>query len=129
MDYVIQTYMPSSDVFYDIANRHLFFCKHNEILDKNYAKYSSFCKKLYELKKENKLRSFESLTTEEFYDLRVSMGLANKELYNLFEITKNKLSKAMNFHQVYCDARQMLSELIFGVREIDVDKFVAQLSC
>ena len=128
MDYVIQQCFPKAAIFTDKGEMQIFFKHKGEILDKNSKHRSDFYAKLCKAKGENKLRSFDSLSADEFYDLRISMSMLNCELFNLFGISKHGLSKASTKYQIYCDMRQILAEMNFGIREIDVDKFVKQLT-
>ena len=124
MEYIIESYMPKPTVYTERGELDAFLTAHSRIMEENRKNHFEFYNKMCHLKQTHGLKSIDEIPMELFYDMRVSMMMSNKQVYELFGINKNKLAKLSHEHQVFCDSRQMMSALMLGVHLIDVDKFV-----
>lgn len=86
---------------------------------------------LYEKLRENKsnIMAFAELDDEVLYDLRYLLGFTYNELAEIFGISAKKIARTyQNKGMVKTDCRRQRYMSRYGMRTIDVDKFVQAVS-
>ena len=128
MDYIIASYVPSPRIEVSKGEVDYFFLQYDIYRKRNQLKRDEFVQKLMKAKLNHGLKALDSLPREAFYDLRLSMGLTNQEIYRAYDVSKSTLNRLGLKNNVFCDVRQFPVAIEIGVREIDVDKFVEYLT-
>lgn len=99
-----------------------------EIQDKNHANWKIFTDKLLEKSKEGKLRPMESLDDETLYDLHSAFLPLYVSLAQIYNISKRKVGYIFQKRGISNIGACGYNAMRYGVREIDVDKFIEYLA-
>lgn len=99
-----------------------------EIRDKNYEQHKVFVDKMLQKSKEGKLKPIETLDNETLYDLHSAFLPLYSSLAAIYGIKKRKVGYIFQKRGISNVGAYGYNVMQYGVREIDVDKFVEYLS-
>ena len=101
-----------------------------KMMNKMLKKQNDFMQAILIKKEQGKVKPLTSLDEETMFDLKVSMYLTNNNVAKIYDMSGKKVSEFFCRKGIYSifNEQQCYKYLKYGIRDIDVDKFVEYLT-